>query len=284
MAEMQRPRGGEKEKVDEKAVKLDKLKKLQELESKLQALEKSEAVAAGSSADAEEEGLDMLESSIQKGIQKATKGEKMYEIKVQDADIENELHALEKEIAHEDVVEVKTPFEQLADMHPWIQQAQYGFMYTIPNKKKTKQDFDSWKEEWTHVLLDYAKVGKFHIIFPKRLLTEPPFNKFQDRKGAVDELCEGLVERQLAKWLDKKKEQLRVFWKSMEEWVVVIEDWARDNALMEIIMVPEIRSADEEFSTLPEEDLYQIFKKIQQEQRGKLVELSKTEFGVKFNF
>jgi len=49
-------------------------------------------------------------------------------------------------------------------------------------------------------------------------------------------------------------------------------------------MVPEIRNADEEFSTLPEEDLYQIFKKMQQEQRGKLVELSKTEFGVKFNF
>lgn len=116
------------------------------------------------------------------------------------------------------------------------------------------------------------------------MLTEPPFNKFQDRKGAVDELCDGLVERQLAKWLDKKKEQLRVYWKSIEEWIVVIEDWARDNALMDIIMVPEIRNADEEFSTLPEEDLYQIFKKVHQEQRGKLVELSKTEFGVKFNF
>ena len=77
------------------------------------------------------------------------------------------MKALEEEVAAEQIIIVKTPYEKLIELHEWIELPQYGFMYSVPNKKKNKEDFQSWKDEWSQVLLDYAKVGTFHIIFVK---------------------------------------------------------------------------------------------------------------------
>ncbi len=227
--------------------------------------------------------METLESSIHKGISSATKGEKIFEISTSDAEIEKDMIALEAEIAAQPVVAEKSPYEKLIELHEWIELPQYGFMYTIPNKKKNKEDFISWRDEWSQVLLDYAKVGTFHIIFVKRLLTEKPFNKFINRKNAINELAEGLIEKDLGKWI-KKKEALRVYWKSIEEWVSVIEDWARDHAIFDVIMVPDIRNSDQEFAALPVEDLREIFKKIEKQGKANMVEIDKDQFGIKFKF
>ncbi len=192
--------------------------------------------------------------------------------------------ALEEEVAAEYIIAEKSPYEKLIELHEWIELPQYGFMYSIPNKKKNREDFQSWKDEWSQVLLDYAKVGTFHIIFVKRLLTESPFNKFTNRKNAINELAEGLIEKNLGKWV-KKKEALRVYWKSIEEWVSVIEDWAHDHAIFDVIMIPDIRNSEQEFASLPVEDLREIFKKIEKQGKANMVELDgNDQFGIKFKF
>ena len=137
---------------------------------------------------------------------------------VSDAQIEQDLLSLENEVAAETVSEiVKSSYEKLVDIHPWLEQPQYGFMYGLPpDPKKKKKDFESWQEEWSQVLLDYARVAVMHIVYPKNLLTEPPFNKFQDRTKSVETLSTTLVEKKIAAWLDKKREILRVYWKSLK--------------------------------------------------------------------
>ncbi|MHA1745079.1 MAG: hypothetical protein ACTSWW_03700, partial [Promethearchaeota archaeon] len=202
-----------------------------------------------------------------------------------DQEIDREMAALEKELATEAKVIVLTAYEKLVAIHDWLDAPQYGFMYSIPNSKKARADFESWQEEWSQVLLDYAHVGLLHILYPKRMLTEKPFNKFTNRKHAIEIIAQVLVEKDLAEWTGdkpRKKEALRVYWKSIEEWVAIIESWAQTNALFEIVMLPDIRKAETEFANLPEEDLRQIFKKIQQNQKGTMVELENNQFGIKF--
>ncbi|UYP45180.1 hypothetical protein NEF87_001465 [Candidatus Lokiarchaeum ossiferum] len=287
IAEQQRPKASQKsksineeKKKKEKLAKLEKLQKLEALQSQLNSLE-SESIDSGSEVD----GLDDLESSIQQGIKGATKGEILLEVSTNDASIAAEMAALEQEVAVEAKVKVKSPYEKLLEIHDWIEAPQYGFMYSTPNKKKNKQDFESWREEWSQVLLDYAHVGLIHIIYPKRLLTEKPFNKFIDRKKAISILAEALIDKDLAKWVGdkpKKKEELRVYWKSIEEWTTLIEDWAKNNAIFDMVMVPDIRNSETEFSNLPEEDLKIIFGKIEQNHKGTVVELDDNQFGIKF--
>jgi hypothetical protein len=293
IAEQEKPRP-EKTKSQEsqsREAKLAKLKQLQELQAQLASIENEIQPTEVSSTESEgqsevvKDELEVLESTIAAGIKSTTKGETLLKISISDQEIDREMAALEKELAAETKVIVITAYEKLVAIHDWLDAPQYGFMYSIPNSKKARQDFESWQEEWSQVLLDYAHVGLLHILYPKRMLTEKPFNKFTNRKHAIEIIAQVLVEKDLAEWTGdkpKKKEALRVYWKSLEEWVAIIEKWAQTNALFEVVMLPDIRKAETEFANLPEEDLRQIFKKIQQNQKGTMVELENNQFGIKF--
>ena len=274
---------------EEHAAKLAKLKQLQELQAQLDSIESETPPAKSESADQSDtatDELDNLESTIAKGIQSTTKGETILEVSISDQEIDQEMAVLEKELAAEVQLVILTPYEKLVGLHDWLDAPQYGFMYSIPNAKKAREDFASWQEEWSQVLLDYAHVGLFHILYPRRMLTEKPFSKFTDRKKAIEILAQVLVEKDLAKWTGdkpKKKEALRVYWKTIEEWVDIIENWAQTNALLDVVMLPDIRNAETEFANLPEDDLRRIFKKIQKNNKGTMVELDNNQFGIKFN-
>ncbi len=278
MAEIQRPRKESEIDKKERQEKLAKLKRLEMLQVELDSIENA------AQPEEPKEELEILEEEIEAGISKVTKGQSL--TAAQDRILEQELTALESEIQSEAVVVTKSSYEKLLELHPWIEKKNYGFMFAIPNPKKQKQDYDSWRQEWGHVLLDYAKVGTLHVLFPTKLLTEPPFNKFHDRKGAVIAIADVLVEQALAKWTGKKprkKEELRVYWKTIEEWVSIIELWAKDNALFDVVMLPDIRNCGEEFANLPDMDLKLIFEKIEKEKKGTVVEINKNQFGIKFH-
>jgi hypothetical protein len=267
--------------------KLDKIQKLKALQSELEALKTKETQIDQPIDDLAEDGLEILESTLSKSISSATKGERVANVLIDDVAIEREMAALEREVAAEEqiIVDEKTAYEKLLEIHDWLEQAQYGFMYVMP-KKKDKQDFESWREEWSQVLFDYAKVGKLHILYIKRLLSEQPFNKFDNRKLAINFLAERLVEKELAEWTGhkpKKKEELRIYWKSLTEWRHVIEKWAGDNAILEVIMIPDIRKSNTDFANLPEQDLRTIFKRIEKDAKGQCVELENNQIGIKFN-
>ena len=90
-----------------------------------------------------------------------------------------------------------------------------------------------------------------------------------------------MVNKKLAEWLDRKKESLRVYWRSLEEWSKIIVNWARDNVIADPILLPDIRNSGEEFANLPENDVKKVFKMIADDAKGDMIEIDKSEFAIK---
>jgi len=125
--------------------------------------------------------------------------------------------------------------------------------------------------------VDYAIISKSHYLYPRNLSTTKPFDKFTGRLTEILEICEGLVKKGTAEWVDKKKkDKLRVHWKTLANWADDIVNWARDNAFSEPIFIQDIRDSMEDFANLPEEDLMQIFKMIEKNKDGKIIKVQNT--------
>ncbi len=274
---MQRKKVEEQPKEEEGLSREQKIQRLKELQARLEQVEQEEVI----------QPTDELESHVENELAKATAGTELSA--AQEKALEVELAKLEEEIQVEEkeVVKQKPAYDQLLEIHEWLEKPAYGFMYSIPKQDK---DFVSWKQEWGQVLLDYAKINKEHIVYLNMLLTKRPFNKFNDRKKAVNLIADDLVEKKLAEWMEKgfmnklmgKRERLRVYWRSLEDWADVILQWARENAILDLVMIMDIRNADQDFASLPDEDLREIFSRIDSLNRGEMVELEDGEFGIKF--
>lgn len=188
--------------------------------------------------------------------------------------IKAKINSLEEEILGEKGVVEKelTPYEKLLANYSWLDEPRYEFMYSIPNQESNPSDYESWKQEWAKVLYDYAKYSILHIIYVRQLYDKKPFTKFQNRTEAIKEIAEELIEQGLAKWLSKKKEKLRVFWKTLDLWAEEIYDWALEWGKIEPIALYELREANQDFSNLPKEDIRKIFIILSKEGRGKFIE------------
>ena len=196
---------------------------------------------------------------------------------------ESQLQKLEEEIVGEKGVIEKelSPYEKLLGDYPWIEEPKYAFMYAIPNKKKNPTDYQSWKTEWAKVLFDYAKCAILHIIYLRELYTEKPFANFDDRKKAIHEIAQELVDQELAKFLSKKEEQLRIYWKTLDFFADDIYEWAIDNGKLEPILIYEIRESKLEFSNLPKIDLEEIFRMLSKDDKGNIIKLEDGQMAFK---
>lgn len=288
LAEKMRPK--DQKELEKQKQKAEKLKRLKELEAQLSKMGQN---APDSETEQKEKQISETHQQIDDLEQEIADFEKQLDGKIKSvtdksmgmsqSEIDKELQKLEKEVSSEEVTEVvKSAAEKLVELHPWLEQPQFGFMFSAPDPKKAKKDFASWQEEWGQVLLDYAKVAILHILYPKKLLTEVPFNKFQDRSKAIEFLTAYLVEKKLAEWLDKKKEMLRIYWKSLEEWADLILEWAKENGKADIVIIPEIRGSGEEFANLPDDDLRKIFKILEKRNVLVIIPVENNEYAVKF--
>lgn len=190
--------------------------------------------------------------------------------------IESELEVLEQELLGEKgLIEKKlSAYEKLLESYPWLEEERKKFMFTMPNKSKQKTDYVSWKTEWAKVLFDYARFAVLHIIYIRELNSHKPFSDFTNREQYILEIAEELISQKQAKWLSKKKEKLRVYWKTLEVWSDEIYRWAYDNGKIEPIMIYELREAkQEDFSNLPLEDLEEIFKILAKNRRAVVLKL-----------
>ena len=198
--------------------------------------------------------------------------------------IESELQALEHEISTEKIIiEKVTPFEQILQEYPWLEERRYEFMYTIPDKKKNRPDFESWRSEWAKVLFDYAKYAILHIIYVRKMNSEKPFSNFTNREESIKEIADKLIDQKLAKWSSKRKDQLRIYWKTLEGWADEIYDWAIDLGKLQPILIYELREADKEFSNLPKDDIEAIFKILDKDDRGKVIKMDDGDFAFKIS-
>ncbi|MFX0030700.1 MAG: hypothetical protein ACFE8B_15915 [Candidatus Hermodarchaeota archaeon] len=227
-----------------------------------------------------EEEFDKLENIL--STQPGEIDTKMY--KQHAEQIEIELQELEEEIIGEKgLIEKKlTAYEKLLNAYPWLEEERKKFMYTMPDKNKQKNDYISWKTEWAKVLFDYARFAVLHIIYIRELNSKKPFSNFTKREKYILEIAEQLISQKQAIWLSKKKEKLRIYWKTLEVWSDEIYKWAYDNGKLEPIMIYEIREAEQEdFSNLPLEDLEEIFKILAKNRRAKVFKLENGQLAFK---
>ncbi len=198
--------------------------------------------------------------------------------------IETQLHALEEEIIGEKGVIEKelSPYEELLNVYPWLEDPKYEFMYSIPNKKKNPNDYESWKVEWSKVTFDYAKYAILHIIYLREVISEKPFSNFQNRQEAIKEIAEELVSQELAKFISKKKDKLRVYWKTLDIWADNLYDWAIDSGKVGPILIYEIRESDQKgLNSLPKDDLEEVFRILSKDDRGTIIRSDDGEIAFK---
>ncbi len=278
-----------KEKAEQELVELKKeLSRLKELKEEKEELEKEatqkhiineEDLKIADLSYIEEE-FDKLESIL--NAQVGDIDSKIYRKHAEQ--IETELQELEQEIIGEKgLIEKKlTGYDKLLTAYPWLQEERKKFMYTMPDKNKQKNDYSSWKTEWAKILFDYARFTILHIIYIRELNSHKPFSDFTNREQYIIEIAEELIDQKQAKWFSKKKEKLRVYWKTLEVWSDEIYRWAYDNGKIEPIMIFELREAkDEDFSNLPLEDLELIFKILAKNRRAKVLKLDNGQLALK---
>lgn len=272
------------EKIEELRKELENLRKKKELKLRAEQQKAKEKVEPTISIDLEdiEKRLDAIEEFLEEKTQKAE-----VVIKTKDLDqIEKELQSLENEIEVEPTVVEKelTPYEQLVKEHPWIEEARFEYMYSAPDKKKNAKDYNSWLDEWSQIIYDYARISIIHVLYIRKLNAEKPFSKLRNRDGAIAIIAQRLVEQNIGVWINKKKkEAIRVYWKTLDEWAEGILEWARESNKLEPILTFEIRESGMLFAELPKRDLTRIFKKLEKEGRGIVIKTDDGEITFKIN-
>ena len=239
----------------------------------------SEAIQEGLPSEEIEERLNKIEDILTSKLGEID--QKTYEQNA--AQIEKELREIELEIVKEREAVTKeiSTYELLLNDYPWLEEKRYIFMYSIPNKKTDLKDYESWKSEWSKVLFDYARYAILHILYLRQSESEKPFSNFEDRKRALEEIAEELINKEQAEWLSKSKEKLRVYWKSLDNWAEEIYDWAMEISPLEPILIFEIRESNRAFSKLPNDDIIKIFKMLERDKRGKIIRLDDDQVSFK---
>jgi hypothetical protein len=257
---------------------LKRQRELKEIEEKTEEIV-SEASTEGLPSEEIEARLNKIEDILTSKLGEID--QKAYEQNA--AQIEKELREIELEIVRERgaVTKEVTTYEMLLNDYPWLEEKRRIFMYSIPNKKTDLQDYESWKREWSKVLFDYARYAILHILYLRQTESEKPFSNFDDRKKALEEIADELVTKEQAEWLSKTKEKLRVYWKSLDNWAEEIYEWAMEISPLEPILIFEIRESNREFSKLPSEDIVKIFRMLEKEKRGKIIELDDGQISFK---
>ncbi len=257
---------------------LKKQKDLKEIEDETVKIA-SEAIQEGLPSEEIEERLNKLEDLLTSKLGEID--QKTYEQNA--AQIEIELREIELEIVkeREAVTQEISTYELLLNDYPWLEEKRYIFMYSIPNKKTDLKDYESWKSEWSKVLFDYARYAILHILYLRQSESEKPFSNFEDRKQALEEIAEELLNKEQAEWLSKSKEKLRIYWKSLDNWAEEIYDWAMEISPLEPILIFEIRESNQAFSKLPNDDIIKIFKMLEKDKRGKIIRLEDDQVSFK---
>ncbi|MHA1671233.1 MAG: hypothetical protein ACTSV5_11760 [Promethearchaeota archaeon] len=276
----------EKEKTDEELEELRKelarlkeLKKIQELQRIQEEDISTEEELSEPTDENIETRLNKIEDFLTSNLGKVD--DKAYKQNAEE--IEKELQLIETEIIGEKAVIAKevSTYELLLNDYPWLEETRYIFMYSIPNKKTNTKDYESWKSEWLKVLFDYARYAILHILYLRKMHNVKPFANFEDRETAIKEIAQALVDKKQAEWLSKSKEKLRVYWRSLDNWAEDIYEWAMEISPLEPILIFEIRESNQEFSNLPREDILKIFKMLENDRRGKIIELEDGQISFK---
>ena len=185
--------------------------------------------------------------------------------------VEEEAHSPEVEIESEivkqsEVTEEVVPqvsesvtFEiesNAALMPSWGGADQSEWMYGIPSRE---DDERLWAEEWSDFLLQWAEQNEVHVLSLAIFIAEPPFKDLRNKVDSFKKIAQILIDKEVAEWTDRRKRQLRVYWKPLEDWADLIYEWALKTGKLRLdVKSIVIQESGEPFAKLPEKDLYVV--------------------------
>ncbi len=130
------------------------------------------------------------------------------------------------------------------------------WMYNIPTRS---QDLVLWAEEWGDFLLEWTEFEKIHVLSVSAFISRSPFKDILGKVKAFRSIGNSLVGKDVAAWLGRNREQLRVYWRPLEEWADLVYRWALDTGILRLdVKSLVIQRAEQDFSRLPEEDIHRI--------------------------
>lgn len=167
-----------------------------------------------------------------------------------DMKIETETEVLNEasEYVALDETEVLLPSWGTPDESEW--------MYGIPPREEDRM---MWAGEWADFLLQWAEHHSMHILSVAAFISEPPFKYLRNKVDSFKMIAQVLIDKEIAEWLDRRKRQLRIYWRPLEDWADSIYAWAlRTGKLRLDVKSIVIQESTEDFASLPEKDLYNI--------------------------
>ncbi|MFW9973971.1 MAG: hypothetical protein ACFFDQ_01715 [Candidatus Thorarchaeota archaeon] len=139
-------------------------------------------------------------------------------------------------------------------MPSWGDIGDTEWMYGIPTRE---DDRELWAGEWADYILEWAERRKVHVLSVAVFISEPPFKDLRNKVDSFKAIAEVLVEKEVAEWIDKKKRQLRVYWRPLEDWTDILYQWALKTGKLRLdVKSIVIQEVGEDFASLPEKDIH----------------------------
>lgn len=194
--------------------------------------------------------------------------------------LERDLERLKIELRPVEVEKKAVKVARLQDILPsWVEKP---WMYVTPTDPDQLQ---SWGSTWGDFLLEFAEFKAVHILNLLEARKEFPFsNRLIKKKLSMDQMQlvgQNLIDRDFGAWWDERKTRLRIYWKVLEEWSEIIYEWALQTG-RELVSLFELANACEIWSSLPQEELQEILRRLVTRNLAKWV--GKGEITVLFHF
>lgn len=182
--------------------------------------------------------------------------------------IEEDTHTPEVIIEKSDTTEVVSENETVANeteverlesapvvlMPPWGSPEESEWMYGVPPRE---EDRILWAEEWSDYLLQWAELKQIHVLSLAAFISEPPFKDLRNKVDSFKMISEALIDKEVAEWSDRRKRQLRIFWRPLEDWADLIYEWSLKTGKLRLdVKSIVIQESKEGFAKLPENDLH----------------------------
>ena len=186
---------------------------------------------------------------------------------IEDVAVEEEAHTPEVVVEITEAVESETqtevetePVTEIVVTEPdfvmpsWGDVEETEWMYGIPTRE---DDRELWAGEWSDYLLIWAEERSVHILSLATIISEPPFKDLRNKVDSFKAFAEVLIDKEVAEWVDKKKRQLRVYWRPLEDWADIVYQWALKSGKLRLdVKSIVIQEVDEDFASLPEKDIH----------------------------
>ncbi len=138
---------------------------------------------------------------------------------------------------------------------PWIEKP---WRYITPNDEEMKQQ---WLASWGAFVMDFAEASKEPMIKIRDIKSEFPFKNPIIKKSLsleqLQDIGDDLERREQAKWWDKNKRKLRVYWMTLSEVSDEVYDWALDHGMLDLAVF-DLKEAKQVWSKIPSNELYVV--------------------------